>query len=297
VREDGVRDGILTAGDELTPPMLMLDPPEHTRVRLAVSQALAHHGVETLRTGIESITHELLDRAEAKGGMDVVADFANLLPAIVILELLGLPKDDYGQLKAWHDALAGGVGYAGVDELRVAHQALAGIRTYLHKASDVEAGSRPGLLKTLAACSKDENGLTQDEVHANSVFLIGAGFVSTAASLANAVQALLAHRDQWELLRSDLSLMASAVEELLRYEGSNEATARFPLEDIEIGGKTIRAGEQVTVLFAAANRDPERFPNPDQLDITGGTTGTSPSDRGYTTASAYHWRGSRCRRP
>jgi cytochrome P450 len=187
---------------------------------------------------------------------------------MVVLELLGLPLEDLEQLVQWTDDLVRGIGYTGREQLERASEALAALRAHLENA--VAGGgyrSGPGLLGALVA-AEQRGELTASEVYANCVFLLGAAQVSTANSIANGVLALLSNPDQLDLLRRRPSLIASAVEELLRYDGSNQATARFPVEHVEIDGRSLAPGEQVTLLLGAANRDPERFPNPDRLDIT-----------------------------
>jgi pimeloyl-[acyl-carrier protein] synthase len=251
--------------------MLFLDPPAHTRLRSLASQAFTPQRVEALRGHIREIANRLLDNVASKGCMDVIADLAEPLPCIVTAEMLGVPVEDYQQLKAWSQDFAEMLGnfQHNPDRARKILKSVLEMADYFRSAMrEQRSCPRGGLVSSLMNAQIDGDRLTDEEVIANCIVTMVGGQETTTNLIGNGVLALLRNSDQLEKLRSDLSLIPSAVEELLRYESPSQHTARLAPEDTILGGKRIRKRQAVIAVMAAGNRDPERFPDPDRLDIS-----------------------------
>ncbi|HLG61268.1 MAG TPA: cytochrome P450 [Ktedonosporobacter sp.] len=250
--------------------MLFLDPPSHNRVRGLASKAFTPRRVEILRSHIQDITNSLLDAVQDKGQMDIIADLAYPLPAIVTAEMLGVPTADWPQLTAWSADFAQVLGnfQHNPDSAARVIRSLEQMVAYFQAAvSEQRQQPRDGLISAFLAAEQDGDRLTEEEVVANTIVTMVGGQETTTNLIGNGMLTLLRHRDQLELLQSDFSLVPSAVEELLRYESPSQHTARLAPYDTELGGKAIRQRQAVIAVMGAANRDPERFPDPDRLDI------------------------------
>src|SRR5439155_7175099 len=250
--------------------MLFMDPPAHTRIRSLAAKAFTPRRVEQLRSHIEDIVDGLLDAVADRGEMDVIADLAYPLPAIVTAELLGLPPADRDQLKAWSADFAEMLGNLQHNPNRFTRvlKSLDGMLNYFRDAVQLDrADPRDGLIHALRTAEVDGDRFTDDEVVANTIVTMVGGQETTTNLIGNGLLALLRHPDQLERLRADFSLVPSAVEELLRYESPSQHTARLAPSDVELGGKLIRKRQAVIAVMGAANRDPARFPDPDRLDI------------------------------
>jgi cytochrome P450 len=250
--------------------MLFLDPPAHARVRGLASKAFTPHRVEVLRSHIQDITDNLLDVVQDKGHMDVIADLAYPLPAIVTAELLGLPSSDWKQLTAWSADFAQVLGnfqhnpdYAS----RVIHSLEEMIVYFRAAIREQRKHPRDGLINAFLTAEIDGDTLTEEEVIANTIVTMVGGQETTTNLIGNGILTLLRHRDQLEKLQTNLFLIPSAVEELLRYESPSQHTARLAPDDVVLGGKLIHKRQAVIAVMGAANRDPERFSDPDRLDI------------------------------
>jgi cytochrome P450 len=251
--------------------MLFLDAPSHTRLRSLAAQAFTPGRVEVLRGHIRDITNSLLDKVQAAGHMDVIADLAEPLPCIVTAEMLGVPLGDYQQLKLWSQDFAEMLGNFQHNPDRVPKilKSVNEMTAYFRSAMR-EQGLHPrgGLVSSLMNAEINGDRLSEDEVIANCVVTMVGGQETTTNLIGNGVLSLLRNPDQFEKLRCDLSLIPSAVEELLRYESPSQHTARLAPEDTVLGEKRIQKRQAVIAVMAAGNRDPERFPDPDRLDIT-----------------------------
>ena len=251
--------------------MLFLDPPAHGRVRGLASKAFTPRRVERLRSHIQDITNSLLDAVQNKGSMDVIADLAYPLPAIVTAEMLGVPTSDYPQLIRWSADFAQVLGNfqhnpeRAPQVLRSLEEMISYFRSAIHEQHNYP---QDGLINALVTAEIDGDRLTEEEVIANLIVTMVGGQETTTNLIGNGLLSLLRHRDQLEKLQSDFSLIPSAIEELLRYESPSQQTARLAPDDVELGGKAIRKRQAVIAVMGAANRDPERFPDPDRLDIT-----------------------------
>lgn len=250
--------------------MLFLDPPDHGRVRGLASKAFTPRRVETLRSHIRDISNKLLDAVQDKGRMDVLADLAIPLPAIVTAEMLGVPSSDWKKLTRWSSDFAQVLGNFQHNPDRAAQviRSLEEMIAYF-RAAIQEQRHHPhdGLIHAYLTAEIDGDRFSEDEVIANTIVTMVGGQETTTNLIGNGILTLLRHPDQLEKLRADLSLIPSAVEELLRYESPSQHTARLTPNDTMLGGKLIRKRQAVIVVMGAANRDPERFPNPDRLDI------------------------------
>jgi len=253
--------------------MLFLDPPDHGRVRGLAAKAFTPRRVEVLRSHIQDITASLLDAVLARGTgrMDVIADLAYPLPAIVTAELLGVPTSDWKQLTTWSGDFAQVLGNFQHNPdhasrvLRSLEEMLSYFRAAVREQRD---HPRDGLISALLNAEIDGDRLTEEEVVANVIVTMVGGQETTTNLIGNGILTLLRKPDQLELLRADLSLVPSAVEELLRYESPSQQTARLAPDDVMLGGKVNRKRQAVIAVMGAANRDPERFPDPDRLDLT-----------------------------
>ena len=254
--------------------MLFLDAPAHTRLRALCATAFTPARVAELRQRIYEIADRLIDRlidpGVAAGRMDVMEDFANPLPAIVTAELFGVPAEDHRQLKEWSTEFAEMLGnfQHNPDRVRRALKATECLVEYFRDAMRQQAVSpRAGLVQSLMNAEVEGSRLTEEEIVANLIVTLVGGQETTTNLIGNGLLTLLRNPDQLALLASDPSVAGSAVEELLRYESPSQHTARLAPDDMELGGKCIRKRQAVIAVFAAANRDPERFVEPDRLNL------------------------------
>jgi cytochrome P450 len=251
--------------------MLVMDPPDHTRVRKLVNKAFTPKRIAALRGRIEEIVDHQLDQlAEmAKSGpADLIHDLAEPLPAIVIAELLGVPAEDHRQFRQWSSKLIAGLASPKLEDRVASGDAGQQILAYL---SDIIAARRreprDDLISAMIHAQEESDALSDEELLATSNLLLLAGHETTTNLIGNGVLALLREPDELERLRADPSLLPTAVEELLRFDGPVQATVRVALEDIEIDDHLIPEGALVLVNLGAANRDPEVFEDPDRLDV------------------------------
>ena len=250
--------------------MLFMDAPVHTRLRGLASKAFTPARVETLKAHIRDIVNNLLDRVESKGQMEVIAELADPLPAIVTAELLGLPVSDHQKLKTWSANFAEMLGnfQHNPDRAPLMLRTVEEMTSYFRDAvREIKANPRDGLIHSMLTAEIDGDRLTEEEVIANVIVTMVGGQETTTNLIGNGLLTLLRHPDQMKMLCDDLSLIPSAVEEMLRFESPSQHTARLSPSDRELGGKQIKARQAVIAIMAAANRDPERFPDPDRFDI------------------------------
>lgn len=256
--------------------MLMIDPPDHTRLRGLVNKAFTPRVVENMRGLVQDLANNMLATVKDQGRMDVMTDLANQLPATVIAELLGLPGTEHQQFKTWSDdiaeALSGIDSGATRDELQALYilaqkSSLALSDYFRERLVELRRHPQDNLLSALAQAEEQGDRLTEDELFANCVLLMIAGHETTTNLIGNGILALLQNPSQREALTSNPELIVSAVEELLRYDSPVQKMGRIALADIQIAGKQIKQGQLVCLSFAAANRDPEQFALPQQLDI------------------------------
>jgi cytochrome P450 len=248
--------------------MLFMDAPAHTRLRGLASAAFTPGKVEALRQHIQEIANDLLDRVQTRGRMDIIADFAAPLPAIVTAEMLGVPTEDHANLKKWSADFAEMLGnfQHNPDRIPRVLESTNSLTSYFQAAiSKMRQHPRQGLIYSFMTAELDGDRLTDEEIVANSIVTMVGGQETTTNLIGNGLLTLMRNPEQLAQLRDNPSLIPSAVEELLRYESPSQHTGRIAREDVEMADKQIRKGQAVMAIMAAANRDPERFPNPDQL--------------------------------
>jgi pimeloyl-[acyl-carrier protein] synthase len=255
--------------------MLDRDPPDHTRLRGLVSKAFTPKALESLRPHIQGIVDGLLAKVEGRGEMDLIEEFAYPLPVRVICEMLGVPVADHERFKQWGLDIARGLDAIMLPpDSEVAQRSMAGRRAlaayFRELIAERRAAPREDMLSALIAAEEAGDKLNEDELMATCLLLLVAGHETTVNLIGNGSLALLRHPAELRKLRDNPGLITSAVEELLRFDGPVQRTARIPSEDITIGDHTIPKGEMVMPFLGAADRDPAQFPDPDRLDITRG---------------------------
>jgi cytochrome P450 len=251
--------------------MLFLDAPDHTRLRKLCMSAFTPRRVDAMEDKVREIAHDLIDKAVQGGECELIADFAEPFPAIVTAGLLGVPLEDHRQLKAWSATFAEMLGnfQHNPDRVRDVLKCVADMTGYFRDAvREQERNPHDGLIRSLMDAEVDGQRLSEDEVIANTIVTMVGGQETTTNLIGNGILTLTRQPDKMAQLRAHPEIIESAVEELLRYETPSQHTARIVKQDTEIGGKLMKKGEAVMAVMAAGNRDPERFPNPDELDLT-----------------------------
>ena len=253
--------------------MLQQDPPDHTRLRGLVVQAFTARRVEDMRPRIQEVVDLTLDAVEGRGHMDLIEDFAFRLPVTIICDMLGIPEEHREAF--FRGSREGGRLLDPVpmtpEEIAKANMGNTLAQMYFQQLFELRRRS-PGddLTTRLVQAEDDGNKLSSEELTANIILLFGAGHETTVNLIGNGLLALHRNPDQLALLKAKPSLIANAIEELLRYDSSVQLTSRVALEDIDdLGGKRIPKGDSVLCLLGSANRDPDLYPDhPDRLDIT-----------------------------
>lgn len=250
--------------------MLVVDPPDHTRLRGLVTKAFTARRVADMRSRIRRLVEEQIDRVIDKGGMDVIRDLAHRLPVIVICDMLGIPEDH-------RPAFLAGSNVSGRildpvpmsrEEIDLANRGAEMSNAYFDQLCDLRRREPQDDLTTeLVRAEEAGDRLTSEELRANIGLLFGAGHETTTNLIGNGLLALHRSPDQWQRLKDDPSLIPNAVEELLRFDSSVQMTGRSTNTEVEIGGVTLPAGESVIMLLGAANRDPAQYAEPDRLDV------------------------------
>lgn len=264
-----MRDAIGPMVRNMSAWVLMMDPPDHTRIRSLINRAFTPRMVEFLRPRIQGLADGLLDAAAKDGPIDLMRDFAVPLPVLVIGEMLGLPAEDRHRLKAWSNGiLTVGARMPTLEQVRAMAQAFTEIEVYMR---DVIAERRkhPGqdLISELLAAEEQGKFLSEQEVLSTCTMLLFAGHETTTNLIGNGTYALLRQPDQLQVLRDSPEVLPTAVEELLRFDSPVQRMARVAKEELELGGQRVRQGDILFLNIGAANRDPEQFPNPDALDV------------------------------
>jgi cytochrome P450 len=250
--------------------MVFRDPPEHTRLRRLASKVFNVRSMQALRPNIEALTAWLLERIGDRREFDFIAEFAGPLPALVIMDMLGVPRADLDTLKRLSDEMALFIGSSRdspekYQRAEAATREMGGIFRELIAAR--RKAPRADLLSELVQLEDEGDRLTEDELVATCVLLLFAGHETTTHHLANGLLALLRFPAELARLRSDPRLAAAAVEELLRYDGPIGAQVRIVRQDHSLHGKRLRDGDRVFLMMNAANRDPRAYEEPDRVDL------------------------------
>ena len=250
--------------------MLHRDAPDHPRLRRLVGDYFSASSIGTLQTRVATIADELLDDLARRGEGDFIADFAEPLPLRVIGDMLGVPREDLGRIRAWSRSLADGFDSLLIRPETVAapRQAMREFLAYADSLVNAAPSACGGSLLSHLAAAGAAGEIGRDEVTGMVAFLLLAGHETTINLLGSGLWLLLTHREQWEHLRAHPEALPAAIEEILRYESPEQRTSfRIALEPLEFGGHRIAAGEQIGVIIGSANRDDTEFPDPDRFDI------------------------------
>ena len=259
-----------------TTSLVFNDPPLHTHVRRAIAGALSPRAIAEMEMGLIELVDRLLDELERKtrerGQVDLIEDFASAIPVEIIGNLLGVPHAERGPLRGWSLAILGALEPVLTDaQLRSGNDAVREFLVYLKVLTD-DRRRNPGdpnkdVLTRLIIGEHEGRKLTETELLQNCIFILNAGHETTTNLIGNALYALLQWPEEKTRLMRDRSLMRSAVEEVLRFESSNQLGNRRVLADTVLGGVPMREGDLITIAIAAANRDPKYFPDPDRFDV------------------------------
>ncbi len=256
-----------SAADLMNMSMVDLDAPDHTRLRSLFNPFFTPRQIELWRGRIQEITDELIDAVEGKGSMDLIEEFASLLPMRVILEMLGVPASDGSQLHQWTKLTADAIG-----DLQASQQANEALQNFYEYLLALIKSKRcnPGndLISKLIEVQTSGYQISERELVTMTFLLITAGHDTADNMIGSGMLALLTHPEAMALLKAKPELIKTAIEEFLRYRSPFLlSTMRWAREDMELGGSLIHQGDAVLVSLAAANRDEEIFPHPDTLNI------------------------------
>jgi hypothetical protein len=253
-----------------TKSLLHSDPPDHTRMRAVVTGEFTAKVVEQMKPRIQETVDALIDEAQARGRMDIISELASPLPISVISQILGVPRCDRHLFRVWADALLAfqGVNKPGEEDLMRAQNTIVEMRPYIRNMIEERRREpREDLISKFAAAESEGGRISEPELISTCGTLFVAGQETTFALIANTIYTLLTHPDQLELLRENPDLLASTLEETLRYESPIPRQPRVMKGDAELRGRKLKKGEMVFQMLNAANRDPAIFPNPDKFDI------------------------------
>ena len=255
---------------ELTPSILSLDPPDHTRLRGLVNRAFTPRQMAKMEDHVRETAHALLDEVGDSNEFDLMSNLATLLPMVVIAEMIGVPTEDRERFKTWSDRFARVLEpNLTADEGKLALDTAAEFRDYFAPfIEERRVAPTDDLVSRLALAEEDGQQLTTEETQVTLRLLLVAGNETTTNLIGNGLRALLQHPEQLQLLRERPELIPSAIEELLRYDAPVQLDGRYVAEDVEVGDKLAKANSRVALMVGGANRDPEVFSDPETLDVT-----------------------------
>jgi cytochrome P450 len=255
-----------------TTSLVFNDPPLHTRVRKAIGNALSMQMVRAMQAGLETLVDELLDAMQARQQVDLIADYAAAIPIEIIGNMLGVPKVEREPLRRWSLSILGAL-EVGLDEDKLADgnacvtEFLSYLQDFVPRRRAELAAADDDILARLIRWQDDRGGLAPKELYHQCIFLLNAGHETTTNLIGNGVELLLRYPEQRKRLQQRPELIDTAVEEMLRFESSNQLGNRTTTEAVEIGGVQIPNGTVLTLCIGAANRDPEQFDDADRFDI------------------------------
>ena len=250
--------------------MVFRDPPEHTRLRRLASRVFHVRSINALRPNVEALTAWLIERIGEREEFDFIAEFAGPLPALVIMDMLGVPRGELARLKHLSDEMALFIGSARetagkYDRAAAATREMADL--FRELIAERRAQPKRDLLSELVHLDDDGDRLTEDELVATCVLLLFAGHETTTHHITNGLAALMEFPAEMEKLRGNPGTAAAAVEELLRYDGPIGAQVRIAQQEQVFHGRTFAPGDRVFLMMNAANRDERAFPDPDRVDL------------------------------
>jgi hypothetical protein len=250
--------------------MVFRDPPEHTRLRRLASRVFNVRTIHALRPNVEAVTEALLAALDGRDEFDFIAELAGPLPALVIMDMLGVPREELPRLKHLSDEMALFIGSArAAPEKYVRAEAATHEMAQIFRAliDERRKQARADLLSELVHLDDEGDRLSDDELVATCVLLLFAGHETTTHHIANGLAALLRFPAELERLRAEPGLAPAAVEELLRFDGPIGAQVRIVSEPHVVHGKSLERGDRVFVMMNSANRDPRAYPEPDRVDL------------------------------
>ena len=267
-RARGERAGIPDPYEEDRMSMLRVDPPDHTRLRGLVSKAFTPRAIERMRGRVEEYADRLLRPLAVRGRFELIGDFAAPLPINVIAEMLGVPLEDRDRFRHWSDEVVRTLGDGTNEDQRRSFAAMQELGEYIGAIADARRSEpRDDLISGLVAAEEEGDRLNEKELLATIVLLLVAGNETTTKLIGNSIAALLRNPEQLEILRDEPKRIPAAVDELLRFDGPVQLTSRMVKSDREFRGHSLRKGQQIVLVLAAGNRDPERFERPEELDV------------------------------
>ena len=249
---------------------VFVDPPKHTQLRKIFARSFTPKTVQTMRGIVQQFVSEFLDGWQDKRQVDLITDFGYLVPANVIATIIGAPREDLDRFHAWswelNELLHGGVGTP--TRMERAQQSIVEFKAYLEGLYEARVGTpRDDMMTWLMEVQRNDGSLTRDDVVYSCMLMLNAGHETTQIMIGNTVAALL-QSGQWQRLREQPQLVKTAIEECLRFNGPMKGTMRATAEDMTVGGVDVKQGDRVMLLMASANRDPEKFEDPERLDIS-----------------------------
>jgi cytochrome P450 len=250
--------------------LIFMDPPEHTRLRKLLNKGFSPAAIEGLRPQVEAIVDEMLKPLQQGAEVDLMREFANPMPVRIILEMLGIPQELRDTFVNWSRAIAvfRGSPDRTVEQARAAQDALIELTEFFRKAvAERRRNKGSDLISLLIDIEEEGEVLTEEELYAQCIALLFAGHETTRNLIGNGMYTLLRHPQETAELRENPEMIRTAVEEILRFESPVQFTARVLKEDVEICGQHIPKKWSVLCMLGAANRDPKRFKDPNQLDL------------------------------
>jgi cytochrome P450 len=256
---------------ELTHMMLMRDPPDHTRLRGLVTKAFTARRIEALRDSIQLLTDRLVDKVAQRGSMDAIRELAFPLPVLVICELLGIPEADRQRFVTGSSSGAALLNPTPPTRAELDRANAGSLESSAYFEALFEQRRRDpqdDLITQLVQAEEAGDRLSTAELRANVSLLFAAGHETTVNLIGNGFYSLLRHPEQWQILRDDPTLVANAIEEVLRFESPVQAVGRTASEPVELGGVGVEKNDIVVSLVGGANRDPAVFEDPERFDVT-----------------------------
>jgi cytochrome P450 len=259
-----------------TTSLVFNDPPLHTHVRRAIAGALSPRAISEMESGLVELVERLLAQLERKnkeiGQVDLIEDFASAIPIEIIGNLLGVPHEERGPLRGWSLAILGALEpVLTPEQTRIGNEAVREFLSYLKILTDARR-RHPGdpdkdVLTRLINGEHEGRKLTETELLQNCIFILNAGHETTTNLIGNALHAFQRYPEQMRRVMDEPALMRSAVEEVLRFESSNQLGNRRVVADTVLGGVAMKVGDLITICIGGANRDPKYFPDPDRFDV------------------------------
>jgi cytochrome P450 len=250
--------------------LFFLEPPDHNRLKDILTPTFTQSVVENMRPEIQAMVDALLDKVEQKGEMDIIADFAVPLPALVIAKILGLPTDDYERINKWSSESTLIFEHPmSLQRYQSQNQIMIESKEYfLQKIREFKKEPNDGLISYLVNQQDIQKLLSESEIVGICIMLNAAAQETTKGLIGNGMLALLKDPRSLDYLKHNPSDIKNGVEELLRYDAPIQVVSRWAAEDVEMSGKIIHSGDMLTIYIGSANRDPEQFTDPDQLDFS-----------------------------